>query len=492
MRLMTLAGDAGAGDAGPAARSDLPRARDAPMPKRVAEIASDARTEEIDPATATARRDARLRDSELFLLVLALAAGIAAGLGVVLINLSLGLVRMLAFGVPFGSHLSEVIGIGPPRVVVVPILGGLLVGLTATILRRWRPREVVDAIEANALFGGRMSVGDSIGLVWVTILSAGFGASVGLEAAYTQFGAAMASRIGRNVGLRRDDVRLLVGCGAAGAIAAAFNAPLSGSFYAFELIIGSYTLQALAPVGISALTAVLVVRALFASNPIFVVWHDTGLTPADYIAFFGMGLAAAGLGIATMKGVTSTERLFRAQAVPRWARPALGGLILGLVAVPFPQVLGSGHGGILQDLHGGYDLWLLAGLVIAKIVGSAVSIGAGFRGGLFSSSLFLGALFGSLIGGLRPAVCSPSLRRSNNLCARRNGCRSGGNCRRADDDDHAGARDDWRFFGNDRGHGRRRDRVVRGPALVWLFVCDVALSSARTDDPQPRGCRLDQ
>jgi CIC family chloride channel protein len=366
----------------------------------VAEIASDARTEETHLEVASARRETRLRDSELFLLVLALATGIVAGLGVVLINLSMGLVRKLAFGVPLGAHLSEVVGIGPPRVVLMPIAGGLLVGLSSLLLRRWRPREVVDAIEANALFGGRMSFGDSIGLVWVTILSGGFGASVGLEAAYTQLGAAMASRIGRNIGLRRDDVRLLVGCGAAAAIAAAFNAPLTGAFYAFELIIGSYTLQALAPVGIAALTAVLVVRALFASNPIFVVWHDTGLTPADYLAFFAMGLAAAGLGIATMKGVTSTERLFRARAVPRWARPALGGLILGLIAVPFPQVLGSGHGGILEDLHGGFDLTFLAGLVVAKIVGSAISIGSGFRGGLFSSSLFLGALFGSLCGGL--------------------------------------------------------------------------------------------
>jgi CIC family chloride channel protein len=374
------------------------------MPRCVAEIASDAGREQTDLAAAGGRRETRLRDSELFLLVLALAAGVAAGLGVVLINLSLGLVREIAFGIPFGAHLSEVTGIGPPRVIVMPIIGGALVGLTATLLRRWRPREVVDAIEANALFGGRMSVGDSVGLVFVTILSGGFGASVGLEAAYTQLGAAMASRIGRSVGLRRDDVRLLVGCGAAGAIAAAFNAPLSGSFYAFELIIGSYTLQALAPVGISALTAVLVVRALFASNPIFVVWHDVALTAADYLAFFGMGLAAAGLGIATMKGVTSTESLFRSQAVPRWARPALGGLILGLIAVPFPQVLGSGHGGILADLHGGFDLTFLAGLVVAKIIGSAVSIGSGFRGGLFSSSLFLGALFGSFIGGFLTQV----------------------------------------------------------------------------------------
>jgi chloride channel protein, CIC family len=374
------------------------------MPRCVAEIASAAGNKETELASAGPLREARLRDSELFVLVLALAAGVAAGLGVVLINLFLGVVRHLAFAVPIGAHLSEIVGIAPPRLVVMPILGGLIVGLSSTLLRRWRPREVVDAIEANALFGGRMSLGDSLGLVWVTILSGGFGASVGLEAAYTQLGAATASRIGRGIGLRRDDVRLLVGCGAAGAIAAAFNAPLSGAFYAFELIIGSYTLQALAPVGIAALTAVLVVRALFASNPIFVIWHDIALTPPDYLAFFGMGLAAAGLGIITMKGVTSTETLFRAQAVPRWLRPALGGLLLGVIAVPFPQVLGSGHGGILEVLHAGFDLPFLAGLIVAKIVGSAVSIGAGFRGGLFSSSLFLGALFGDFVGELLTRV----------------------------------------------------------------------------------------
>src|SRR6266478_874801 len=99
-----------------------------------------------------------------------------------------------------------------------------------------------------------------------------------------------------------------------------------------------------------------------------------------------------------MKGVTSTEALFRRQAVPRWARPALGGLLIGALALVFPQILGSGHGGILRELHSGFDLPLLAGLVVAKIVASAVSIGSGFRGGLFSTSLFLGSLFGSLTG----------------------------------------------------------------------------------------------
>jgi CIC family chloride channel protein len=371
------------------------------MRRRVAEIAPAAGTEESDAAVADTRRaEARLRDSELFLLALALGAGAAAGVGVVLIDLLLGLIRHFAFAIPPEGHLSDALSLEPARLVLMPVAGGILVGISSLLLRRWRPREVVDAIEANALFGGRMSLGDSLGLVGVTLLSGGFGASVGLEAAYTQLGAALASRLGRSVELRRDDIRTLVGCGAAGAIAAAFNAPLTGAFYAFELIIGTYTLQTLAPVGIAALTGALVVRGLVGSNPIFVVWHDIAITPPDYLAFFGVGLASAGLGILTMKGVTSTEALFRAQAVPRWARPALGGLIVGLIALPFPQVLGSGHGGILSALHTGFALPFLAGLVVAKIIASAVSIGSGFRGGLFSSSLFLGSLFGSLIGGL--------------------------------------------------------------------------------------------
>jgi CIC family chloride channel protein len=339
----------------------------------------------------------RLRDSELFLLALALGAGVAAGLGVVLIDLLLDVLRWATFAVGSDEHLVDV-DLGPARVLAMPVLGGLLVGLTSVLLRRWRPREVVDAIEANALLGGRMSISDSLGLVATTLLSGGFGASVGMEAAYTQLGAALASRLGRTADLRRDDVRTLVGCGAAGAIAAAFNAPLTGAFYAFELIIGSYTLQTLAPVGVAALTGALVVRGLVGSTPIFVVWHEISISASDYPAFFGLGLAAAGLGILVMKGVTSTEALFRSLAVPRWARPAIGGILIGAIALAFPQILGSGHGGIMRVLHSGFVLPYLAGLLIAKIVASAVSIGSGFRGGLFSTSLFLGSLFGSLFG----------------------------------------------------------------------------------------------
>ncbi|HZU91121.1 MAG TPA: chloride channel protein [Stellaceae bacterium] len=371
----------------------------ADSPPKTAAIAAPERDEKSEAGGAGRRAETRLRDSDLFLLGLATLAGVLAGLADVAIKALIWLVRKIAFGLPPGEHLSSALGIAPWRLALMPVIGGLLVGVVSTLLRRWRPREVVDAIEANALFGGRMSLGDSIGLVIVTVLSGGFGASVGLEAAYTQMGSALASRLARLLRLRRDDVRTLVGCGAAGAIAAAFNAPLTGAFYAFELIIGSYTLQTLAPVGIAALTGVLVSRAILGSEPIFVVWHPATLAAHDYAAFFGLGLASAVLGIMVMKGVTSTEALFRSQAVPRWARPALGGLLLGVIALAFPQVLGSGHGGILVLLHSGLPLAYLAGLLLARIIGSAVSIGSGFRGGMFSASLFLGSLFGTVVAG---------------------------------------------------------------------------------------------
>ena len=135
-------------------------------------------------------------------------------------------------------------------------------GTASEIIRRWRPEREIDPIEANALHGGRMSLLGSIIVAAQTVWSSGVGASVGLEAGYTQFASGIASRIGNAFRLRRGDLRILVGCGAAGGIAGAFGAPLAGAFYAFELIIGSYSPNSLAPVGIASLMGYLVARQL--------------------------------------------------------------------------------------------------------------------------------------------------------------------------------------------------------------------------------------
>jgi chloride channel protein, CIC family len=339
-----------------------------------------------------------IRNSELGLTCVAGAIGVVIALGVALTRQAVTECHHLLFGVPIETHLSAASTIAAWRILLVPSLGGLGYGLVAYTLWRWRPRDIVDAIEANALHGGRMSLSDSVRLTVMTILSAGVGASVGLEAAYTQLGAGTASRLGRLLHLRRGDLRNFVGCGAAAAIAAAFNAPLAGAFYAFELIIGSYTLATLVPVVVAAVMATLVTRELFGEQPIFIVYAHVDLIARHYLILAAIGLASGGLAIAAMLGVTYVEQGARRLALPVWSRPAVGGLVLGLCALAFPEILGSGHGGIVHMIatgSTGYELWMLVGLLLAKVIGSAVSIGSGFRGGMFSSSLYLGSLFGA-------------------------------------------------------------------------------------------------
>jgi len=341
-----------------------------------------------------------IRNSDVGLSVVAAAIGAVIALGVALTSLAVAEFHHLLFGVPIESRLSGIVNIERWRVLLVPCAGGVVYGLVAYLLWRWKPRDIVDAIEANALHGGHMSLSDSLRLTGLTVLSAGVGASVGLEAAYTQLGAGTASRIGRYLHLRRNDLRTYVGCGAAAAIAAAFNAPLAGAFYAFELIIGSYTLTTLVPVSLAAIFATLVTRELIGEQPIFVVYAHVDTFATNYLILALVGLIAGFIAIGAMLGVTVVEQWSKRAALPTWARPALGGLLLGNIAWFFPQVLGSGHGGIESTISTGptsYELPLLIGLILAKMVGSAVSIGSGFRGGMFSSSLFLGALYGAAV-----------------------------------------------------------------------------------------------
>src|ERR1700748_241011 len=191
---------------------------------------------------------ALVRADEIWLVVLAAFLGCATGIAVWMMTETTQLIHENLFGIRPNTRLSAMASLNPLRTVLVPAIGGLGLGLLTLGITRVRPRRTVDPIEANALFGGRMSLNGSLIVGLQTILSNGVGASVGLEAGYTQIGSAIASRWGHAFRVRRNDLRLLVGCGAAAAIAGAFNAPLTGSFYAFALVIGTYTLGTLAPV----------------------------------------------------------------------------------------------------------------------------------------------------------------------------------------------------------------------------------------------------
>ncbi|MFT9387814.1 chloride channel protein [Acetobacter sp.] len=337
---------------------------------------------------------ALVRTDSLWLVFLACVTGTLAGLAVTVItDTTLFAHHLLA---PGHGRLSGLPGLVPWRALCVPTLGGLALGLWHFLANRdgHSPRPV-DPIEANALHGGRMSLRDSLVVTGQTILSNGCGASLGLEAGFSQIGAAFGSRIGRNLRLHRADVRMLVGAGTAGAIGAAFDAPLAGAFYAFELIIGSYAYPLLAPVACATLCALAVVHMTGAILPAMVIDTPATVPLLAYPLLAALGLAAALIGVALMKSVAATETLLRRLVRPDWLRPAVGGLLVGLLALLSPSVLSSGHMAMRAGLVHAPGLSLAVWLLLLKAVASSISVGAGFRGGLFFASLYLGVLAGA-------------------------------------------------------------------------------------------------
>lgn len=345
-------------------------------------------------APSSWRAFVRARESSL--IGLAAVIGIVGGLAVAAMSAAVLVLHAVLFGLPLGERLSGQATLDPVLAVLVPSLGGLGLGIALWLLPRWRPPREVDPIEANALHGGRMSFRGSVVVALQTIWSCGVGASVGLEAGYTQLSSGLAASLGRGFHLRRADQRIMVGCGAAAAIAGAFGAPLAGAFYAFELVLGGYTPASLASVGVAAVTGYEVSRALSSFSIGVVAGRIGEVTSQDLAIAALLGVVAALFGIGIMRSVALCERLLAQRFIWPPLRPMLGGLIVGLLALLTPQVMASGHGAL--HLAGLGEMTLgAAGLVFAlKTLASIASLGSGFRGGLFFASLLLGALGGRL------------------------------------------------------------------------------------------------
>jgi CIC family chloride channel protein len=279
----------------------------------------------------------------VFLTLAAAVAGAVAGVLVTGMSLVAQLAHVALYGLRFDMRLSAVDHVAPLRAFLAPTLGGLALGLTELWRIKTSSRAAVDPVEANALRGGRMSLRDSLLVSAQTLISNGCGASVGLEAGYTQIGGGLASRLGQWLRLRRVDLRVMVGAGAAGAIAAAFGAPITGAFYAFELIVGTYSVANAAAIMAAAVAAWLTAQALGGSPYSFHALQVFPLRPSHYLALMLLGVLGAGLGVLVMQLTALSDRAFGATRVPPWLRPALGGLLLGGLACVTPQVRGMGR-----------------------------------------------------------------------------------------------------------------------------------------------------
>ncbi len=340
-----------------------------------------------------------VRNDHLILSVLALVVGAAGGGAVIAFREGINLTQLLVYGSAAKDLYAHAQGLPWWRLLLAPAAGGLVIGLLVYhFMPERRPQGVADVIEASALRGGVMSASTGLRAAVVSALSIGAGASVGREGPAVHLGASLAGWLAARLHLSRSMSRTLLGCGVATAVAASFNAPIAGALFASEVVIGNYALKAFAPVVIASVTGTAISRAYFGDFPAFILEQHTIQSFWEFPAFAGLGILA-GIGATIfMYGTVVAEKAASLMPVKPWFRPAVGGLLVGTMALAFPHVLGVGYGATEAALLIALPLWLLVVVGVTKILATAVSIGFGFGGGVFSPSLVIGAMLGGAFG----------------------------------------------------------------------------------------------
>lgn len=340
-----------------------------------------------------------VRNDQLVLGVLALVVGVAVGGGVIAFRELIRVVQTLYYGAGDERLASVAAGLAWWHVLLAPAVGGLVVGLFYRFLMPGRrPLGIPEVIESVAFKGGRMPVLPGILAVVGAGLSLGAGASVGREGPAVTLGAAMSAWIAERLHFGRSLSRVLLGCGAAAAVAASFNAPIAGVLFAHEVVVGHYALSAFAPVVIASVTGTMISRGWFGDFPAFIIPAFGDVSAWEFPAFAGLGVLSGIMALLFMNSILWSERLADRTRLPQWSRPAAAGLALGVLALAYPGVLGVGYEVTDDALHGRLPFLLLMALAAAKLSATALCLGFGFGGGVFSPSLAFGALVGGAFG----------------------------------------------------------------------------------------------
>jgi CIC family chloride channel protein len=340
-----------------------------------------------------------VRNDQFHLVILSVLIGAAAAVAAIGFRLLISGIQHVFFNERSEKLYSAVLTLPWWQILLGPAVGGLLIGLFIRyLLPERRPLGVADVMEAAATRDGEMSLKGGLLASFANAASIGCGASVGREGPVVLLGAALASAVGKWLRLSRSFVMTLVGCGVASAVAASFNAPLAGALFALEVVIGHYRLQAFAPVVIASVTGTVISRGYYGAFPAFIKPHFEIESIWEFPAFGLLGVVSAIMAIVMMASIMFASRSAERMPAPPWLHPAFAGLAVGAIALVYPQALGVGYEPTDIVLKGGFGFWLLAGVIVAKTVATAISLGGGFGGGVFSPSLVLGGMLGAAYG----------------------------------------------------------------------------------------------
>jgi len=328
----------------------------------------------------------------------AVVVGLLSGVGVWAFKELIELVHLIAFD-GIGHELGH---IGGWTVALLPVLGGLVVGFIMHYIVGTERRHGVSGImEAVALAGGRLRYWRIPSKVAAAAISIGAGASVGPEDPSVQLGAGIGSMFGQMLRLSDKRIRAMVAAGAAGGIAAAFNAPIAGVFFALEIILGELAGSSFGIVVIAAVVSAVFTQAVSGIQPAFHIPAYAFHSAWELPFYIVLGLLAGPVAAYYSRLVYAMQDFFRGLELPRWAKPAAAGLTVGIVGIFLPQIFGVGYETIDKILNDAQlAVWLLLVLLVAKLVLTTISIGGGFPGGVFAPSLFLGATLGAAVGSI--------------------------------------------------------------------------------------------
>jgi CIC family chloride channel protein len=328
------------------------------------------------------------------ILLAAIAVGVLAGLGSAAFMHSLALVHRTFFV----TLPALVPWLGPSVLMLLPALGGLLVGpFIARFAPEARGHGVPEVMAAVATRGGRIAGRVAVVKIIASAITIGSGGSAGQEGPMVQIGAATASAAAQRVGIAARHMRTFIACGAAGGLAAVFNAPIGGAIFALEVITGELT-PAFGAVILSSVGATVVSRSLFGDFPSFVVPRYDVVSNAELFAYLLLGLLAGLASVAFIRMLYAFEDRFDQWTFPGRYKAAVGGLMLGVIGRFFPEIFGTGAEVIQAATWGTLGPLLLLSLVPLKMVATSLTLASGGSGGVFGPSMYVGAMLGGAFG----------------------------------------------------------------------------------------------
>lgn len=300
-------------------------------------------------------------------------------------------------------------------ILFTPCIGGLLIGI---FLERYMPARraagVADVIEACARGGRNIEMKSGLKSAFINATSLGVGASSGREGPMVHLGATFATSIAHMISLPDWGRKTLLACGVASAVSASFNAPIAGVLFAHEVILGHYAKRAFIPIVISSVAGTILTRQWFGSAAAFVIPDYQITSYLEFPAFALLGLVCALVAVIFQFSIFGADYVARSVTMPLWLRPAVGGLIIGAIGIAFPEILGVGYEATDLALKNALPIWLLLTLLVLKTAATAITLASRFGGGVFSPSLYLGAMAGGAFG-LIAASAFPELASSQGL-----------------------------------------------------------------------------